>query len=76
MDCAQFMKLMSSYLDGELEEPLQAEGEDHLAGCPTCCAELVEWQTCLNWLRKSLPEQVPPPRLWDEMWTKIERGKK
>ena len=53
MDCAEFIKLMSSYLDGELEEPLQAEGEDHLAGCPTCCAELVEWQTCLNWLRKS-----------------------
>jgi len=76
MDCAEFMKLMSSYLDGELEEPLQAEGENHLAGCPDCCAELVEWQTCLDWLRKSLPEQVPPSRLWDEMWTKIKRGKK
>ena len=25
MDCAEFMKQMSSYLDGELEEPLQAE---------------------------------------------------
>ena len=75
MDCVEFMKLMSSYLDGELEEPLQAEGANHLAGCPTCCAELVEWQICLEWLRKSLPEQVPPPRLWDEMWTKIERGK-
>ena len=76
MDCVEFMKLVSSYLDGELEEPLQVEGENHLAGCPTCCAELVEWQTCLDWLRKSLPEQVPPSRLWDEMWTKIERGKK
>jgi anti-sigma factor RsiW len=76
MDCVEFIKLMSSYLDGELEEPLQAEGANHLAGCPDCCAELVEWQTCLDWLRKSLPEQVPPPRLWDEMRTKIERGKK
>jgi anti-sigma factor RsiW len=76
MDCVEFIKLMSSYLDGELEEPLQAEGANHLAGCPDCCAELAEWQTCLDWLRKSLPEQVPPPRLWDEMRTKIERGKK
>ena len=30
----------------------------------------------LDWLRKSLPEQMPSPRLWDEMWTKIERTKK
>ena len=32
--------------------------------------------SCLDWLRKSLPEQTPSPRLWDEMWPKIERGKK
>jgi len=32
--------------------------------------------SCRDWLRKSLPEQIPPPRLWDEMWTKIERVKK
>jgi anti-sigma factor RsiW len=75
MDCAEFMKLMSSYLDGELEEPLQAEGESHVRGCPDCCEEVLEWHIFLDWLRKSLPEQVPPPRLWDEMWTKIERGK-
>ena len=32
--------------------------------------------SCLDWLQKSLPEQIPPPRLWDEMWTKIETAKK
>jgi len=30
----------------------------------------------LDWLQKSLPEQIPPPRLWDKMWTKIESDKK
>ena len=48
MDCAEFMKLMSLFLDGELEESLQAEGESHLTGCLDCCAEVVEWQTCLD----------------------------
>lgn len=76
MNCAEFLKLMSLYLDGELEESLQVEGESHLTDCPDCCVEVVEWQTCLDWLRKSLPEQAPPPRLWDKMWTKIERGRK
>jgi AhpD family alkylhydroperoxidase len=33
-------------------------------------------RSCLDWLRKSLPEQIPPPRLWDEIWAEIERGKK
>lgn len=32
--------------------------------------------SCLDWLRKSLPEQIPPARLWDEMWTEIEKVKK
>lgn len=76
MDCAEFMKLMSLYLDGELEEPLRIKGDSHLTGCPDCYAEVVDWQNCRDWLRKSLPEQTPPPRLWDEMWAKIERGKK
>ena len=67
---------MSLYLDDELEESLRAEGKSYLAGCPDCCVEVVDWQTCLDWLQKSLPEQVPPPRLWDEMWTRIERDKK
>lgn len=30
----------------------------------------------LDWLQKSLPEQIPPPRLWDKMWTKIQSDKK
>lgn len=76
MDCAEFMILMGSYLDDELEESLQAEGKSHLTCCPDCCAEVVDWQTCLNWLQKGLPEQSPPPRLWDQMWTKIEKDKK
>ena len=46
MAYAEFMKLMSLYLDGELEESLLAEGESHLTGCPDCRAEVVDWQTC------------------------------
>ena len=72
MDCAEFMKLISLYLDGELEESLQAEGDSHLRNCPNCCEAVIEWHISLDWLRRSLPEQAPPPRLWDDMWAEIE----
>ncbi len=67
MDCAEFIRMMNSYLDGDLEGALRAEVESHLAECPDCCGEVADWQTCLDWLRKTFPEQVPSAELWEKI---------
>ena len=50
MDCAEFMKLMSSYLDGELEESLQAERESHLTDYPDCQAKVIDFPSNISCL--------------------------
>lgn len=72
MNCAEFLRMLDAYLDDELEQPLRGEGEVHLAGCPDCCAEMTDWQTCLEWLRRSMPETAPPAEMWEEVCARID----
>jgi anti-sigma factor RsiW len=67
MNCIEFLDLFNSYLDDKLEEQLRAEVEAHLADCPDCNGEAADWQTCLKWLRNTLPEQAPPAALWEKI---------
>ncbi len=73
MDCAEFIRMMNSYLDGDLEGALRTEGESHLVDCPDCCEEVADWQTCLDWLRKTFPEQAPPAELREKIQCRIEQ---
>jgi anti-sigma factor RsiW len=72
MNCTEFLDLFNSYLDDNLEEQSRAEVEAHLADCPDCNCEAVDWQTCLDWLRKTFPEQAPPVELWRKIQAAVE----
>jgi anti-sigma factor RsiW len=45
MNCTECLDLINPYLDGELEEQLQAEVESHLVSCSGCSDEAAVWQT-------------------------------
>ncbi len=72
MNCAEFLDLFNPYLDHKLEERLRAEVEAHLADCPDCHCEAADWQTCLDWLRKTFPEQAPPAALWEKIQANLD----
>ncbi len=72
MDCVEFMRMINSYLDDDLEGTLRVEGENHLTDCPDCYGEVADWQTCLDWLRKTFPEQAPPAELWEKIQGRTE----
>ena len=72
MNCTEFLDVFNSYLDDNLEEPLRAEVEAHLTDCSERSREATDWQTCLDWLRKTFPEQAPPAELWERIQAAME----
>jgi anti-sigma factor RsiW len=72
MNCSEFLDFVNSYLDDELEEQARAEVEAHLADCPDCNNEAADWQTYLQWLRHTFPEQTPPAELWEKIHAGID----
>jgi anti-sigma factor RsiW len=72
MNCTEFLDLCNSYPDDQLEEQQRAEVEAHLADCPDCNSEAADWQTCLDWLRKTFPEQAPPAEPWKKTKAAVE----
>lgn len=69
-------RLISIYLDGELDEMRKQELFDHLSACKSCRKELEEQETALSYLVKALrPEEAGD--IWAGIEEKIiELGKK
>src|SRR5512142_1162082 len=60
MDCAELVRTLDAYLDGELASREEAEAADHIAGC-AACRELVEEQERVrSALRKRLKAAMGP----------------
>ncbi len=60
MDCAELVRTLDAYLDGELASREEAEAADHIAGCGAC-RELVEDQGRVrSALRKRLKAAMGP----------------
>jgi len=57
MTCTEVKKLLSAFIDGELDPATSQEVERHLEGCPSCLSEVNR----LQWLSKSLAE---PPMVY------------
>ena len=72
MNCTECQDFINAYLGEELQEQLRAEVESHLASCSECSYEAANWQTCLSWLRKTFPEQVPPAKLWEKIQARMD----
>ena len=67
MSCREWESLLAEYVDGALSPEDRARVEQHLAGCPSCAAEVAAVQRLAPVLR-SLPEAHPPAGLADAVF--------
>ena len=68
-DCTMNREALDAYLDGDLAPTDHARVTEHLAGCPSCQAELERVQALLAATR-TLPRAILPER---DLWNDIER---
>jgi len=66
MNCKQALKLISEYVDGNLDERRTAELEGHLAGCKDC-RETVEDFKAIVREAQNLKTVTPPERVWQKI---------
>jgi hypothetical protein len=73
MTCPEAVRALGAYVLGALEPDERREVEDHLRRCPTCAAELAEFQGLPALLARVRPEDLQPvsvtpsPDLFDRM---------
>lgn len=73
MFCFRCQKLLVPYAEGALDEKARSRVERHLAGCPSCRAELACVKSVSDALRGSdVPAAEPPPDLWSRVRERIE----
>jgi len=60
MFCLRYRKLLSPYVEGELEESLRARVEKHIAGCAACAAEVRILSRVSEALRTARPPALEP----------------
>jgi anti-sigma factor RsiW len=58
--------LLSAILDGELSRSAETAARLHVAGCPTCAAELDDVRRAHDWVR-TLPMAEPPAGFLDRL---------
>ncbi|NIM93416.1 MAG: hypothetical protein GTO18_06870 [Anaerolineales bacterium] len=73
MNCEE---MINAFLNGELGEESKATFETHFSDCPDCSEEMMNWETCFNWLKKTFPDQAPPEDLWVKIsaWANVQDG--
>jgi anti-sigma factor (TIGR02949 family) len=57
--CRNLLSQLSDYIDGELEEMLCAEIEQHMAGCPDCQAVVNTLEKTVRLYRTAGRAEVP-----------------
>ena len=46
--CAEFVELVTAYLDNTLPDDVATAADEHLAGCTGCRATLAQWRTVID----------------------------
>ncbi|MGH8743821.1 MAG: anti-sigma factor family protein, partial [Burkholderiales bacterium] len=59
MNCKQFLKEITDYLDGELDTRTRAELEEHLTWCHGCYVVLDTTKKTIQIYRDSQPYELP-----------------
>ena len=67
MRCHRARRLLSAYLDDEVDPRRRASLESHLAGCQACSAELAKLGAQWN----ALVEADQPPELPADLWPQV-----
>jgi anti-sigma factor RsiW len=60
LTCQEFVELVSTFLDGALDEDTERRFVDHLADCPGCDAYLDQFRQTIGALGKLPPESLSP----------------
>ncbi len=68
MNCADLLKLIDDYVDGELPRSSRSEARAHLVECASCRAEEARVRA-LTGAAAALPEELPLPR---DLWARID----
>ncbi|MCX7622551.1 MAG: zf-HC2 domain-containing protein [Thermomicrobium sp.] len=70
--CRFYRPLLSAYLDGDLSDEERQRLLAHLATCSDCRRRLQDYQQLRERLRQLPPSPLPPGRLRDEIWHRLE----
>lgn len=77
MEHEEIKKLLSAYLDGELDAEGSQQVEEHLATCSSCRKEMEQMQK-LEEVMGMMKLKSPPQEMWDVYWrsvyNRLERG--
>lgn len=61
MNCSEFLKELTDYLDGVIDAPTRAELEEHLHWCHNCYVVLSTTQRTIQIYRDSHLYELPEP---------------
>jgi hypothetical protein len=77
MQCDEVRRLLSGYLDGELDEKERDAVEKHLAECDACRAEHEKLRNLVE-VTSEMKFIEPAKEVWDDYWSRVynrlERG--
>ena len=75
MRCSRAQKLISEYLDGELDARRETHLRQHLDGCLDCRELLADFQAVVKEAGR-LPEAAPSDAVWLKIKTGLDTGKR
>ena len=76
MHCKDLLEAISDYVDGELDESLCADIEEHLKNCEPCRVVVDTTRKTITIFKENLPYEIPQPvqdrlqRVLRERWKK------
>ena len=71
MRCSYAKKIISEYIDGDLDSGRKARLENHLSQCPDCRKVLKDLQTIVSDAQE-LQELSPPDKTWQKIESRLE----
>lgn len=74
MNCSNFKKRFSAYIDGELNRESVAELESHLEKCSGCAGLLSAYRTGVDSLKRSV-EIEPPGDMFERVMAAVDSGR-
>jgi hypothetical protein len=57
--CAEFVELVTDWMEGGLPEPVRTEIEEHLLICPPCVTYIQQIKSAVEALRAAEPPSAP-----------------
>lgn len=76
MDCQKFQEYLYPFLDGEIDESLRLEMEQHISNCPVCSLEIEKERKFGHVLKTHLIKEKAPFALRETVVEQLEKSKR